>query len=61
MNVVRSPDERSDIRDSSTFGPGFRFAHPGYDSSSHLPPTNSPTPIASTLKNIAPVDNHPSQ
>jgi hypothetical protein len=28
--VVRSPDERSDIRDFERLDPGYRYAHPGY-------------------------------
>ncbi|MHC2623063.1 hypothetical protein ACVIW2_005095 [Bradyrhizobium huanghuaihaiense] len=28
--IVRSPDERSDIRDLRERIPGYRFAHPGY-------------------------------
>src|SRR4051812_35545757 len=27
---LRSPDERSEIRDPSSAGPGSRYAHPGY-------------------------------
>src|SRR6185369_9573535 len=27
---VRSPDERSEIREVRGAGPGYRFAHPGY-------------------------------
>ena len=30
LQVARSPDERSDIRERRECCPGYRFAHPGY-------------------------------
>ena len=27
---MRSPDERSEIRETRRYGPAYRYAHPGY-------------------------------